>query len=111
MDRLGCRVGTLLLEAVRRAELLVFLRSGKFLGDDRPLAGERTDFFLAGNRATGLPDALQHRSYWGGSEPNTTDWRNGIYVQCQRAAVCPVAQPVSCGHAAAAAVCNRAFRL
>src|SRR5256885_7731226 len=62
LDRLGGGMGTVLLEAVWRADFPALLRSRKLLHHDRALDGERADLFMAGNRVADFSDAIHDRS-------------------------------------------------
>jgi hypothetical protein len=104
LDHLGDRLGPVLLEAIRLAKLPVLLRSGKSFPRARPLAGEPSDFLLAGDRTAAVPNPLHHRLGRGFDHRRAHCRRHGIHVRSQPAFIHSPAQLVSRGHSSAAAV-------
>ncbi len=71
----------LVLEALRRSELALFLRFGKLLHRDGTLAGEPVALFLAGHRTASIPKSLHHRFNRRGPDRQTHHRWHRIYVR------------------------------
>ena len=97
-DSTGCRIFS--SSAISAISLLL-----------RALAGKSADIFLAGKRTTALPDSIHHRSCGGSSKRSALDRWHGVYVRSTRSAAHSIAESVSRGHPAIAAVGDLAFRL
>src|SRR5258708_30625260 len=104
LDRLGDRLGPVLLDPIRPAKLPVLLRSGKPLPHARPVVGEPSDFLLASGRTAAVPDPLRHRLGRGFQHWLPPGGRQGIHVRSQRTFIHSPAQLVSRGHSSAVAV-------
>src|SRR5579863_4842111 len=102
LDDLAPSVGAAVLAAIRSAEFSFLLRSGKSSDRNRPMDGECADFFLGRIWTAFIPDDLHRRSRGSLADRPPHDWWHGIHVRSGLAAQSPPAEPVSCGHPAAA---------
>ena len=111
MDCVRGRVDSLVLAAIWCAEFSVLLRPGKFVHGRGIVARKFTSVFLAGVRLAVISDFVcggpcGHDSKW-----KAFNRRHGVYVRSACAAADSIAEPVSCGHATAAALGHLAFGL
>src|ERR1700685_710851 len=105
------RLGTFVLEAVRRAKFPFLLRSGQSFYYCWALAGECADIFVAGDRASGVSNIVHHRSCGCFVSWTTFDWRHGVYVRSPSSAADSIAEFVPRDNALCAALGYPSLRL